>query len=1249
MPKAKKSKKSRMDTRISKLRDKWRRKIAPATMPTLPNTIRNRSPSSETLNSPAKILTDLTSKPRRSKLTISRRISPRSRAEPISHRNTKQVTPSATSKKRPLRREKDEAAYPSKKKPKLNFLADQNFSRTADHEILSPDQYTVGWISAIEIEYTAAQLLFDKRHDGPIERNPQDNNVYELGRIGGHNVVMTVLPEGEYGIAAAAMVARDMVRTFPNVRVGLMVGIGGAAPTKKNDIRLGDIVVSAPSSGKGGVFQYDFGKTIQDQSFHITGFLDQPPSFLRSAAQGLKSFYRTHKHALEETIDDVLEASPGVRKDYCRPDPSTDRLYKHNVVHPILEEDCTQCGTNPSNLVVREERENMRRPVVHFGLIASANQVMKDAKIRDMLAKKEGVLCFEMEAAGLMNHFPCLVIRGMCDYSDSHQNKQWQGYAALAAAVYAKHLLLQVAPTVVQSTSRMRDILEDIQREQQDKQKQTILDWFTKADYTSEHNLNCRRREPGTGQWLLLSDQYAAWKKTPGRTLFCPGIPGAGKTMIMATVIDDLIQQYKDDPTVGIAYMYFRFFSDAKPTEQDLYAVLLRQLLQKRPRISDNIKQIYYEANGHGQANHKEVSEAFNYAFAMYARVFIIVDALDESQMPDVHLREFLSKLSKIQNLRPVNLIATSRHITAITGMFSTNDTLEIRASKEDVRLYLSRCMSSLPSYHPMSQNFQLQNDATDKIIDSIDGMFILASLHFLALKSQSTIGDVEEALQNLSADMSKTYDEAMERIKRHGTGFQRSATNALSWVMHGKRTFTLSEIRHALGIKLGKQELDEKYIPPLEMLGSVCAGLLVIDDSNDAVRLAHYTTQEYFDLKRNQWFPEAEADIAKACLTYLSFKAFENGPCPTYKEYVARLDTHPLYDYAARHWSRHVFDAYQNGSDITNHNLEFLQDAKKVSASYQAEVADHLYIGYNQWCVKETTGAHIAARSGLLPVIKALIQKGHDICSKDSYGETPLSYAQQNHHVGMVQLLLDTDDIDVNQRDPGGRTPLLWATEYDYRDLATSLMNKKGVALEEKDNRARTIIHLAAKNDNVLLMRRLFEKGVRGNDRDCNDWTPLGWAALYGHTDAVIELLRQTVDLNAIGDEGHTPMSLAAGAGQETVVKLLLEHQAEKVITNTLDSWNRSPLSRAAAAGHEGIVRLLLDVATLNIQDQDGRTALSWAAENGHVSVVKLMLDYQGINIEVKDNWGKTALDLANGRGHTAVVGMLQGAIFLH
>lgn len=322
--------------------------------------------------------------------------------------------------------------------------------------------YTVGWICAIHNEYVAALAFLDEKHEGPEYVSTNDNNDYTLGKIGRHNVVIAVLPNGEYGLSSAASVARDMLHSFPNVRIGLMVGIGGGAPTTKHDIRLGDVVVGVPINGAGGIIQYDFGKAIQDQEFQETGFLNQPPTLLRTAVAGLMAQYESEGNQIKETINRAIAKKPRLRRNYTRPEATTDRLYHSQVVHlPDNEADCAViCGDDPSNLIERSNRDEEEDddPAIHYGLIASANTLMRDASVRDEMAKK-GVLCFETEAAGLMNHFPCLVIRGICDYADSHINKTWQGYAAMAAAAYTKDLLYRIIPNKVEAETKISNIL----------------------------------------------------------------------------------------------------------------------------------------------------------------------------------------------------------------------------------------------------------------------------------------------------------------------------------------------------------------------------------------------------------------------------------------------------------------------------------------------------------------------------------------------------------------------------------------------------------------------------------------------------------------------------------------------------------------------------------------------------------------------------------------------------------------------
>jgi nucleoside phosphorylase len=176
----------------------------------------------------------------------------------------------------------------------------------------------------------------------------------------------------------------------------------------------------------------------------------------------IRAQFEMEGHQLEAAIEAVLERKPRLRRNYKRPNQDSDRLYQSEVVHPAADDEAcvTTCGDGPPALIVRPERtDEDENPTIHYGLIASANQLMKDALVRDQLANEKDALCFEMEAAGLMNQFPCLVIRGICDYSDSHKNKEWQGYAAMTAAAYAKDLLCCTPPTKVEGEKKIKDII----------------------------------------------------------------------------------------------------------------------------------------------------------------------------------------------------------------------------------------------------------------------------------------------------------------------------------------------------------------------------------------------------------------------------------------------------------------------------------------------------------------------------------------------------------------------------------------------------------------------------------------------------------------------------------------------------------------------------------------------------------------------------------------------------------------------
>ncbi|KAF3917702.1 hypothetical protein AA313_de0210179 [Arthrobotrys entomopaga] len=305
--------------------------------------------------------------------------------------------------------------------------------------------------------------MLDEEHK-QLPTNVNDENTYLLGRVGAHNVV--IARPATYGTNSAAYTTANMVRSFQNIRFVLMVGIGGGAPgppvpedSQEEDIRLGDVVVGFPKGSHSGVLQYDMGKL--ESEFTIRSHLNKPPKVLLTAVGTLQSQHDFEEGEMVQHLHTALErisAKSTKKLKTCHfPGRNKDLLFKTDYHHNGNVKECSACDLNEVEKRIDRETDD---PVVHYGLIASGNTLMNSARQRNELRDREDVACFEMEAAGLMDNFPCLVIRGICDYSDDHKNDLWQSYAAFTAAAYAKDLLRVVQPKEVENTKAIADVIK---------------------------------------------------------------------------------------------------------------------------------------------------------------------------------------------------------------------------------------------------------------------------------------------------------------------------------------------------------------------------------------------------------------------------------------------------------------------------------------------------------------------------------------------------------------------------------------------------------------------------------------------------------------------------------------------------------------------------------------------------------------------------------------------------------------------
>ena len=514
--------------------------------------------------------------------------------------------------------------------------------------------------------------------------------------------------------------------------------------------------------------------------------------------------------------------------------------------------------------------------------------------------------------------------------------------------------------------------------------------------------------------------------------------------------------------------------------------------------------------------------------------------------------------------------------------------------------------------------------------------------------------------------------------------GFRELARGALEWIICAKKPLTIVTLQHALAVEENATKLSDDNFTDISLIISVCGGLVTVNEQTNIIRLVHHTTQEYFEQARETWFPEAQFNITRACITYLSFADFNSDDCYSLlRRQVKQLRRYPFYKYAICHWGHHARKSSRSDRLVQ----EFLEcPIKVVSASQVLRFAQDSIIFYQQWTLSFSNGLLLAAKFGLHRMV-ALLQH-LDASARDSRGREPLAIAAAAGHAEFVETLLTTGRVSVDSRDDGGRTALSWAARNGYEKIVGLLLATSHIDVNFKDDYGRTSLCYAAQNGHEMIVRLLLETGqVDVDSKDIYGRTPLCLAAKGGH-EMIVRLLLATgqVDVDSKDNDGLTPLSWATRYGHEMIVGLLLA--TRQVDADSSDYTGQTPLSWAARFGHEMVVRLLLDTGQVDVnsKNNDGQTPLSWASEGGHgpsngghektvrlllrsgadvnwddkdgrtplswasgasehedEAVVKLLLE-SGADVNWKDTDGQTALSRASGRGHEETVRLLLG-----
>jgi Cdc6-like AAA superfamily ATPase len=241
------------------------------------------------------------------------------------------------------------------------------------------------------------------------------------------------------------------------------------------------------------------------------------------------------------------------------------------------------------------------------------------------------------------------------------------------------------------------------------------------SDFAAQQTDFINKRQEGTGLWFIHSAEFAEWLHGSKQNIFCPGIPGAGKTMITSIVTDHLWKTYQEDD-IGVAYLYCNYKRREEQKVVNLLAIILKQLIQRRPSVSDPVDALYKLHVPRGtRPSFDELYKSLDFVLRNYSRVFIIVDALDECTDLDGTRKTLLSKIRSLQAHTDIRLLVTSRPISSVTQMFEDGLRLEIRASDEDVKRYLEGEMSRQSL--PVLRDPDLRQIITKSIVEAVDGM----------------------------------------------------------------------------------------------------------------------------------------------------------------------------------------------------------------------------------------------------------------------------------------------------------------------------------------------------------------------------------------------------------------------------------------------------------------------------------------------------------------------------------------------
>lgn len=1144
---------------------------------------------------------------------------------------------------------------------------------------LYKEAYTVALICPLEVELSAARYMLDDEH-ASLPRDEYDPNTYVLGSLSGHNVVLASLPKGSQGTASTAAVAIHLARTFPAIELRLLVGVGGGIPSKNNDIRLGDVAVSAPDGILGGVVEYDLGKETTS-GFKRKGISFPPPTEWRGVMTMMQSDHRVRSNRIAEFLSDALRNHPELRE-YHRPSPETDTLFPADYIHARAGGGCASC--DKAIAVQRRPRVPSDESRVFYGIIASGNRMISDGRKRDMMATEYGggVICCETGAAGLMDQFPCIVIRGISHYCDSHQNDDWHAYAAGAAAALAKEALTYMGPHCMcpiiapaLTLKYINIVIDNTPREEHSSEwKTNVLKQLYTCNYLDAKDRNPQRVE-GTCQWFTNHQVFQNWRENHGPgLLWVSADPGCGKSVLARYLLDEVLHSSR---TSVVCYFFFKEDFENRKSLVDALCCILHQIFEQRPHLlSDRLRSRFESETGHIYQSVRSLwSILCDLAGELPSgQVICVLDAVDEcgcdgqSQLAEclTNLYQGTTASSKLK------FLVTSRPYSAIQRRFQSlennfpaihlrgEDNDEVQKIAGEINMVIEHRIEEL------AERLQLLADERNLLLSELTSVqnrtylwidHIMSTLDDILTVTPTSI---RAAIRRLPRSLDEAYDQILCR-----TPDPDRAMKILHMVVAANTPLTVADMATAVAVLDRKSPEDQLEIEPehrtKRSIREICGLFITIIDSR--IYLLHETARDFLVYREGKSEPipdltwkaslnphDSEWILAKACVDFLHTTDPQMAS-KDQRNLTVEFNRTPFLEYAVKNWSKHVLSSGIEEDPSTHSQImDIIRRGEAFCLGFNNEPAS----------IHQLTPSTTLMRAswlGLRRTVQTLLQdKDIDLNHRSTYGRSALSLAAEYGRHNVLELLLrqswsfpflfrTTRGFDVNEVDNSGLSPLAHAAYHGNESIVSLLLSKQGIRPDMRTfSFIKTPFGYAAGCGHLNIIKMLLATGKVDPDAvDYAGLTPIVYAADAQHEDVVTFLLNTgRVDPNRKNTRGMTVLSRAAQRGHGSIVRILLDFGVKDL--DSRDKFGRTPLLHAAFTGHENIVKSLLStgIPDPNCRDAGGKTPLAHASYHGHDVIVGLLLENDEVDPDIQDSHGKTPLALACQEGHKSIVALL-------